>query len=62
MGGVELPRVLAENIGACLLDVSTIVMILLTSKKMSYFAVNKRKEAESDEENVPLRSGNARGL
>ena len=59
--GVELPKVLGEYVGTCLLDISQIVLILFTAKKMSYLAGSKRgKEMESDEETVPLRTTGGR--
>lgn len=59
--GAELPKVLGENVGTCLLDISQIVLILFTSKKMSYLASSKRgKDLESDEETVPLRTTSGR--
>jgi hypothetical protein len=57
LSGVELPKILFENIGTCLIDIVTVVVIVLASKKMSPSARKRKETSESDEENVPLRSG-----
>jgi len=48
-------RVLAENIGSFLLSLSQVILILLTGKKMTYFAAN-RKALKDNESGMPFYS------